>query len=98
MNKKKAVSLECAGDFVWRNARLIERTLFAHLFVEPSARAVIAALMAFRNADGGFGNALEADVRAPSSMPVACEVAMIMLHQADIRDSSIASALCDYLA
>jgi hypothetical protein len=76
MNKKSAASLERAGDFVWRNARLIERALFAHLFVEASAPAVIAALKAYQNADGGFGNALEADVRAPSSMPVACETAM----------------------
>jgi hypothetical protein len=98
MNKKSAASLERAGDFVWRNARLIERALFAHLFVEASAPAVIAALMAYQNADGGFGNALEADVRAPSSMPVACEAAMITLHQAAIRDPSIATALCDYLA
>jgi hypothetical protein len=54
--------------------------------------------MAYRNADGGFGNALEADVRAPSSMPVACEAAMIMLHQAAIRDPLISSPLCDHLA
>jgi hypothetical protein len=42
MNKKSAVSLERAGGFVWRNARLIERALFAHLFVEASAHAVSA--------------------------------------------------------
>jgi hypothetical protein len=98
MNAKPAVSLDRAGEFVWRNARLVERALFNHLFVAPSPRSVVAALSAYQNDDGGFGNALEADIRAPASMPVACEVALIILAQAGICDQPMANALGGYLA
>jgi hypothetical protein len=98
MSAKATASLDRAGEFVRRNARLVERALFNHLFVTPSPRSVVAALGAYQNEDGGFGNALEADIRAPASMPVACEQALIMLWQAGIRDRRLASALCAYLA
>ncbi len=98
MSAQLAPSLDRAGEFVWRNARLIERAMFDHLFVASSPRSVGAALSAYQNDDGGFGNALEADIRAPASMPVACEQALIMLCQAGIRDQSMAGMLCGYLA
>ena len=41
---------------------------------------------------GGFGNALEADIRAPGSTPLACENALRALREADIRDAAIAAA------
>ncbi len=65
MSAKPSVSLDRAGEFAWRNARLVERALFNHLFVAPSPRTVVAALRAYQNADCGFGTALEADIRAP---------------------------------
>ena len=71
MNKRE-VSLERAADFLWRNARLLERTMFAQEFLGGPPDAVLNALMAYRNADGGFGSALEPDVRAPGSMPLHC--------------------------
>ena|SRR5215469_7135740 len=98
MSAKPAASLDRAGEYVWRNARLVDRAQFNHLFVAASLRSVLAALRAYHNDDAGFGNALEADIRAPSSMPVACELALIILWQAGIRDQSIANALCGYLA
>jgi hypothetical protein len=98
MSTKFRVSLERAADFIWRNARLLERALFARVFLDGPADAVLAALRAYRNPDGGFGNALEADVRAPTSTPLACEVALIVLNEAAIIDRDIARAMCDYLA
>jgi len=53
--------------------------------------------MAYRNTDGGFGNALEPDVRAPGSMPLHCEQALRVLREADIRDPQLAMGVCDYL-
>jgi hypothetical protein len=97
MRAKPSVSLDRAGEFVWRNARLIERALFSHIFVSPSPKSVLTALSAYQNADGGFGNALEADIRAPASMPVACELALSIMWQAGIRDHAIASSVCNYL-
>jgi hypothetical protein len=98
MNSKPTASLERAADFIWRNARLLERALFARLFLDGPADAVLAALRAYRNPDGGFGNALEPDVRAPISTPLACEVALLILREAAIVDRSLARELCDYLA
>ncbi|MBI4926641.1 MAG: hypothetical protein HY835_02670, partial [Anaerolineae bacterium] len=59
-----------AADFIWKNARLLDRRLFAFDFLDGSAEAVVSALAAYQNADGGFGNALEPDKRTPYSTPV----------------------------
>jgi hypothetical protein len=91
-------SLERAAEFIWRNARLLERTLFAREFLGGPPGAVITALMAYRNTDGGFGNALEPDVRAPGSMPLHCEQALWVLREAEIRDAGLAMGVCDYLS
>ena len=51
--------LERAEEFIWQNARLLDRQLFAYYFKRGSDDAVLAALQAYQNADGGFGNALD---------------------------------------
>ncbi len=93
-----SVALERAADFIWRNARLLERTMFAHAFFGAPADAVAAAVLAYRNADGGFGHAMEPDVRAPDSMPLHCEIALRALCDAGIRDARAGSGVCDFLA
>jgi len=97
MNKHE-VSIERAADFLWRSARLLERAMFAREFLGGPSGAVINALMAYRNTDGGFGNALEPDVRAPGSMPLHCELALCLMCEADIREPRLAMGVCDYLA
>lgn len=76
-------TVERASDFVWRNARLLDRQRFAHRFQGGLAAPVIAALGAYQNADGGFGNALEPDKRCPDSQPVDVEVALRVLDELD---------------
>jgi hypothetical protein len=93
-----ARALERAADFLWRNARLLERALFARLFQEKAADAVRSAVLAYRNPDGGFGHALEPDVRAPDSMPLHCEIALRALHDAHVRDAELAGGVADFLA
>ncbi|MBV8135701.1 MAG: hypothetical protein JO121_08720 [Deltaproteobacteria bacterium] len=95
---KPASSLDRAAGFIWRNARLLERAMFAREFLGGAPAAVIDALMAYRNPDGGFGNALEPDVRAPGSMPLHCEQALWALRESDIRDPRLAMGVCDYLS
>jgi len=89
-----SASFERAADFVWRNARLLERAIFAHAFLDGPADAVAAAVLAYRNVDGGFGHAMEPDVRAPDSMPLHCEIALRALCDAGIRDPQIAKVRC----
>ena len=67
---------ERAAEFIWRDARLLDRHLFAHLFRGGPREPVFAALAAYQNADGGFGHALEPDVRCPDSQPIAVEIAL----------------------
>jgi hypothetical protein len=63
------VDLASAEQFVLANARLLDRHRLAALLAGAPAAAVLEALLAYRNFDGGFGNALEPDVRAPESEP-----------------------------
>ena len=58
-----------ARTFIYASARLLERQLFAVLFEDDDPRSVISALRAYQNPDGGFGNALESDLRTPVSQP-----------------------------
>jgi hypothetical protein len=95
--------LERAQDFIWRNARLLDRQLFAYLFSGGSLQAVIAALQAYRNPDGGFGNSLEPDKRCPESQPVDVEMALKVLEicsaltSPQVQDQLLVP-LCDFLA
>lgn len=70
---------ERAEDFIWRQARLLDRHLYATLFQGHPATAVLAALRAYQNRDGGFGNGLEPDIRTPTSQPVPTEMALRIL-------------------
>ena len=97
-NPSSKISLERAADFIWRNARLLERVMFAHAFLNGPAEAVTNSVLAYRNADSGFGNAMEPEVRAPESMPLHCEIALRALSDSGIRDARIAKGVCDFLA
>jgi hypothetical protein len=91
-------SLTLAQDFVWRNARLLERQFFAYLFANGSRKAVLSALCAYQNADGGFGNALEPDKRCPTSQPVDVEFAFHVLDTLGNFDDAMVSRACGFLA
>jgi len=56
-----------AEQFVWLTARVLEQRLFAYHFLNGAAEPVEAALNAYRNEDGGYGHALEPDLRGPVS-------------------------------
>jgi len=85
-----------AEEFMWANARLLERRQFAHLFKGAAAEPIRAALHAFQNADGGFGNALEPDKRCPDSQPIDQEMALHALHDVGI-DAAVVGRMCDFL-
>jgi len=86
-----------ATDFMWRTARLLERFRFAHLFLGGPREPVLAALRPFQNADGGFGNAIEPDLRCPDSQPVPTWNALEIMDEAGVFDAALAQQVCDYL-
>jgi hypothetical protein len=75
-----------AERFIWSNARLVDRHRYAMLFAGGPAEPVLAALSGYHNPDGGFGHALEPDLRCPSSQPAATLYALEILHEAGRLD------------
>ncbi|MER7046811.1 hypothetical protein [Streptomyces jumonjinensis] len=59
-----------AERFVWLTARVLEQRRFAYHFLGGGSDAVESALSAYLNADGGYGHALEPDLRGPVSQPL----------------------------
>jgi hypothetical protein len=87
-----------AEAFIWSTARLLDRHRYAFLFADGPADPVIEALRAYRNPDGGFGHALEPDVRCPSSQPSPTLYALEILHEAGAADGELASGARAWLA
>jgi hypothetical protein len=90
--------LDSAQDFIWRTARLLERLRFEHLVGTLPAEPVVAALAAYRNPDGGFGNGLEPDFRGPVSQPTTSDYALRVLDELGRPDPALVQPLFDWLA
>ena len=96
-----AAALDAAERFVLRDARLIDRHRFAHQFRGAPGAAVVAALRPYANPDGGFGNALEPDLRGAGSQPEPVAVAFRILDETDGGDAfagPMVAGACDWLA
>jgi hypothetical protein len=91
------IDLDAAARFIWTNARLVERHRFAHLFQEGPAERVVETLRPYQNADGGFGNALEPDLRTPTSQPIAVNSALEDLDEAGAFGDPMVARACDWL-
>jgi hypothetical protein len=80
------VDVDSAERFVLANARLLDRHRLAVLLHRAPVTPVLDALRAYRNPDGGFGHALEPDVRGPGSEPVATLHALEVLAEIEALD------------
>src|SRR6187455_2542342 len=65
----RTFDIEAAADFVQMHARMLDRRRFTLLLGEADIDAVLAALDAHRNPDGGYGWGMEPDLRAAESQP-----------------------------
>ncbi|HJN14740.1 MAG TPA: hypothetical protein QGH10_04590 [Armatimonadota bacterium] len=88
--------MDRAADFIWKNARLLDRQRFAHHFLGGSRDGVVSALQAYQNDDGGFGNALEPDMRCPTSQPQFQEVGLRILDEVGFGGGMVEGA-CNFL-
>jgi hypothetical protein len=84
-------------DFVASNARLLDRHRAGLAVGTGDPEAALAVLAGYRNADGGFGWALEPDSRAPVSQPVAALHAFEVFEEVAPVTSPMAAALLDWL-
>jgi hypothetical protein len=80
------IDLRAAEWFVLANGRLLDRHRLAVLLHDAPAAPVLDALRAYRNRDGGFGHALEPDVRGPESEPASTLHALEVLAEVDALD------------
>ncbi|MFG1606462.1 hypothetical protein [Actinoplanes sp. NPDC049265] len=89
--------LEAATNFVGTHGRLLDWRRLRHLLGDGAPEHVLLALDGYHNPDGGYGWALEPDLRSVTSQPVAAMHALEVL--AELRDTGDrAPRLLDWLA
>ncbi|MFF9095329.1 hypothetical protein ACF1AY_22295 [Streptomyces sp. NPDC014776] len=86
-----------AERFVWLTARVLEQRLFAYHFLQGGADPVDTALDAYRNDDGGYGHALEPDLRGPVSQPLHTAHALRVLDALGRCAGQRVERVCRYL-
>jgi hypothetical protein len=93
----KSPDIGQAVQFLAANARVVDRRSYERLFEGGGAQPVRDAVAAYRNPDGGFGQALEPDGRAPASQSAAVELALRILHQTNVWDEDLVAGACGWL-
>ncbi|MBW8738863.1 MAG: hypothetical protein JF621_17645 [Streptomyces turgidiscabies] len=86
-----------AEHFVWLTARVLEQRRFAYHFLNGGADPVETALEAYRNEDGGYGHALEPDLRGPVSQPLHVGHALRVLDAIGRCGGQRVERVCRYL-
>jgi hypothetical protein len=93
-----AAVVDAAERFVLANARLLDRHRLAVVLHGAPVAPVVEALRAYRNPDGGFGHALEPDIRAPGSEPSATLHALVVLAEVGALDDPMVGEAAAWLA
>jgi hypothetical protein len=91
------VDLEAAATFMATHARLLDRRRFDLAIDGGPPDGVLAALAAYRNPDGGFGWALEPDLRSSTSQPAGAFPAFDVFEEIAPETSPLTTELCDWL-
>jgi hypothetical protein len=82
-------AFEASRRFVETAARPLEIARFHHHFERASEESVLAALKEYRNADGGFGHALEPDLRAAESSALCTSIAFQVLRSTGAKPDGV---------
>jgi hypothetical protein len=93
-----SVDLSAAADFLAGSARVLDRRRFEVLFDGGNPAAVLAAVDAYRNRDGGYGWGLEPDFRSRTSQPGGALHALEAFADLIPDRTGRAAELCDWLA
>jgi hypothetical protein len=92
-----SIDLAAASAFMTTHARTLDRRRFARRFGAGKPEGVLAALETYRNPDGGYGWALEPDLRSPESQPGPSLHAFEVFEDVAPRTTPRAAELCDWL-
>ena len=81
MKKLTQAAFQSAKNFIMDQGRALDQRRFEFHFEGGSAEAVLTALASYQNADGGFGNSLEPDIRTSASSAIATTVGFQILRE-----------------
>ncbi|MDQ4077696.1 MAG: hypothetical protein M3220_15800 [Chloroflexota bacterium] len=70
-----------ARDFLKTQARPLDRAMFEYRFEGAGTEHALTELARFQNEDGGFGHALEPDLRTPTSSALATGIGLSLLKE-----------------
>lgn len=89
-----------AQTFIYRNARPLDLARWQYHFENGSPEAVLRALAAYQNPDGGFAHALEPDAWSPESSPIQTWAATEIIRELGTVEAShpIVQGIIKYLA
>ena len=88
-----------ARAFIAGHARILDQRRAEAIFDGGPTEPVVAAVLAYRNADGGFGHGLEPDTRCPDSQPLYAQVGLEAVASVRARlPTDVTTSLCDHLA
>ncbi|MFW6119438.1 MAG: hypothetical protein ACOC80_00830 [Petrotogales bacterium] len=76
-------------DFIRNNARSLEKSYLENIFFKGDNQSVISEIEKFQNKDGGFGNAIEPDLRMPFSSPISTSVGVRYLNEFDKNEKAL---------
>lgn len=102
MSTTTRIDIGAAKRFIYDDARLLERHRLAALFDDGPSGRVLDALRPYRNDDGGWGHALEPDLRGPDSQVSSAMSALEVLAElgtaADPAVAPLVTETADWLA
>jgi hypothetical protein len=102
MSTTTSIDAGAAERFIYDDARLLERHRLAVLFRDAPGSRVLDALRPYRNDDGGWGHALEPDLRGPDSQVSGALSALEVLAElgvaADPAVTRLVTETADWLA
>ncbi|GII97346.1 hypothetical protein [Sinosporangium siamense] len=90
-------TLSRAENYLHLHGRLIDRLRFEAMFAGGSRERVLDLLSVYQNPDGGYGNALEPDLRGSASQPEPVSMAFWILDELGELNIARVRAACDYL-
>lgn len=97
MKKLSQEAFSRARDIIFTKGRELDQKLFSFTFEKGQGSAVVDALKPFQNTDGGFGNALEPDIRTTASSAIATQHAFEYLRAVGAVDGDLVRQGIEYL-